>query len=441
MTPSSASIGRQIHTRSEQVWSFLRLLAEQYQERGCRQQAAALTYMTLFAIVPMLTVVFTMFSMFPAFEGLEQQLQQFLFKHLLPGSGQEIESYLTEFTQQARQLTLWGIGILVVTAYLMMINIEQAFNNIWGVKKSRRGVSNFLLYWAVLSLGPMLLGMGLAMSTYLLSLRFLVDEYDAIGIAALLFNYLPWVLTALTFTLLFVAVPNCKVPLKHALAGGVLTALVWELFKDLFAVIVAQSSYRAVYGAFAIFPVFLLWVYLLWMIVLGGALFVRALSTFQSHRQQQLYPDLVAVLLAISVLAKHQEEGSGTKEQEILRLGVEVDQWHRLQELLMSKQLLVRTELGDYMLSRDLSSVSLQQVAQWVGATDCHLDQAEKVVEAPWLQVLLKKLSAVNEFRQYTFALSLKELFQSIDAVEPNHQRPDAPKTDVAAASKLSSHG
>ncbi len=192
-----------------EIWRFITHLANEFRESGCQQRAAALTYMTLFAIVPMLMVIYSAFSVIPAFQGYGAQLQDLLFSHLMPDSGSEIQSYLTDFSSQARSLTGWGVGMLVVTAYLMLTNIEKTFNGIWGVTEARKGLSNFLLYWAVLSLGPLLLGLGLAMSTYLLSLTLFVDEYDSLGIVPFLLKFVPWILTTAAFTLLFAAVPNC----------------------------------------------------------------------------------------------------------------------------------------------------------------------------------------------------------------------------------------
>ena len=177
----------------QEVGHFLRLLVQEYVAKGCRQQAAALTYMTLFALVPLLTVAFTMFSLFPAFEGMSDSVRAFLFMHLLPDTGLEIQQYLTDFTQQARSLTMAGVPMLLITAFLMIKNIEIAFNDIWSVKTPRKGLISFLIYWAILSLGPLLLGVGLAMSTYLLSLELFMDEHDSLGILPVLFGFSPGV--------------------------------------------------------------------------------------------------------------------------------------------------------------------------------------------------------------------------------------------------------
>ena len=183
------------------LWGFFCLMVRQYQAKECQKSAASLTYVTLFATVPMMTVTFSMFSIIPAFQNLGGELQSLLFQHFLPNSEQDLGRYLTDFSAKARQLTAFGLLFLVVSAYLMLKNIEQNFNAIWGVARGRRGVANFLLYWAILSLGPLLLGIALAMSTYLTSFRLLVGTYDSLGFFEWVLQFAPWVLTWAAFTL------------------------------------------------------------------------------------------------------------------------------------------------------------------------------------------------------------------------------------------------
>ncbi|BBM02682.1 YihY family inner membrane protein [Microbulbifer sp. GL-2] len=140
-----------------------------FSEKDCQKSAAALTYMTLFGIVPLVTVSYAMLSLFPDFAGLESKFQEQVFSHFVPQSGQEVQEYINSFSAQAQRLTGVGIAMLIITAGLTLRSIEGTFNSIWDVSRGRSGVSSFLLYWAILSLGPILLGAGLAASTYLLS--------------------------------------------------------------------------------------------------------------------------------------------------------------------------------------------------------------------------------------------------------------------------------
>ena len=393
------------------VIQFIPHLFQEYLEKGCRQQAAALTYMTLFAIVPMMTVMFTMFSLFPAFEGMSERLQAILFQYLIPDSGLEIEQYLNEFTAQARSLTMAGVLMLVITAYLMIKNIERTFNDIWGVIEARKGLSNFLLYWAVLSLGPLMLGAGLAASTYLLSLRLFVGEYDSLGIIPTILSYSPWVFTTFAFTLLFAAVPNCKVPFRDALAGGVLTAICFELFKDLFGWIVAHSTFKAVYGAFAIVPLFLLWVYILWMIVLAGAVFVRTLSTFKTAAAGASYPDLIAALLALWKFHLCLRTGMGANDEQLMAIGIESEQWQRVRRALLKHHVITVTQQGDYVLSRDLSTFTLRNLADMVGVESQMPGVSDYLQTFGWFQNVASRLLSIDQHVEVEFDVPVSELF------------------------------
>ena len=267
------------------AWLYLRLVVRRFIQDGCQHSAAALTYMTLFAVVPVMTIMYSMFSLVPAFQGLGDQVQDLIFTNFIPSAGEEVQSYIDQFSSQARRLSFVGVAVLVVTCYLMLANIEKVFNRIWATSGRRRGVGSFLLYWAILSLGPVLMGATLAMNTYVLSLRLFVEDGLAQGAFNLVLSYVPLLLTATAFTLLYMTVPNCKVKFLNALTGGVVATLAFELAKRLFGLAIANSSYSSIYGAFAALPIFLVWVYLSWMIILAGAEFVRATENFSSHLQ------------------------------------------------------------------------------------------------------------------------------------------------------------
>ena len=399
----------------DSFWRFMPYLAREFMAKGCQKQAAALTFMTLFATVPMLTVVYSMFSLVPAFQGLGDQLQALLFQHFLPDSSSEITSYLSEFSSQARSLTLVGVVVLVATAYLMLKNIEKTFNDIWGVKEARKGLSNFLLYWAVLSLGPLLLGIGLAMSTYLLSMRLFVDEIDTLGIMPALLTFVPWLLTTAAFTLLFAAVPNCKVPVKQALIGGLITAVLFELFKDLFGRIMANSSYQDIYGAFAFFPLFLLWLNILWMIVLGGAVLVRSLATYGLVSQGKTYPDLIASLMALWKFNECRKTGVTVNDDQLLKVGIETEQWQRVRDSLRKHRVITSTQQGDYVLCRDLNVITLRELADMMNVRSHMPGVSDYLQRFDWFPEVAARFLSIDQHIEKEFDVSLGSLFISIE--------------------------
>lgn len=394
---------------------FLTYLAFRFNRDGCRQSAAALTYMSLFAIVPMLTLMYSMFSLIPAFQDAGSQVEAWLFSKVLPSSGQEITSYLTEFSSQARKLSSVGAVILMVTSYLMLANIEKTFNHIWGTDGGRRGLSGFLLYWAILSLGPLLLAAGVVMKTYLLSFRLIFDEVDTLGITQYLFAYLPWLLTWMALTLLFIAVPNCKVRGRHAFIGGLVTTILFESAKALFSSLVAHSSYTSVYGAFAVIPLFLIWIYLLWVLILIGAELVRSLETFRLDGRGKKLPDLLATMLVLWHCWQCQQQGNTLSDQYIVKVGLDAEHWKRLRNLLLQQHVLEKTATGQYVLIRDLSSITLADVSSWLGENILSSAQygTEKILsDHPWYEKYDMLVGQTRSSLDTNFSVTIESLFK-----------------------------
>lgn len=396
---------------------FLRHVVYHYRDKQCQKSAAALTYMSLFALVPMMTVIFSMFSVIPAFQGLADQLQSLVFSNFVPDTGQEVQKYLTAFTSQARNLTSVGVIMLGVTAYLMLKNIESNFNSIWGVQEARKGLANFLLYWAVLSLGPLLLGVGLAVTTYLLSLKFFVTEYDSLGILPTLLNFLPVLLTSAAFTLLFAAVPNCKVKIKHAAIGGIATALMFELIKKLFSVVVGMTSLEVIYGAFAVVPLFLVWIYVMWMLVLGGAVLVRVLSTYGRGPDGQRYPDLVAALLVLNGFYQRWQQGERLQDLHAAQAGVDGQQWSKVREALITHKVIAPTNTGDYVLSRDLARIRLRAVADMIGMENQLPGESRYLQSLPWFPSVAARMLAIDQKIELEYDVSLLEVFNTVPQI------------------------
>lgn len=394
---------------------FLCLMVRQYQAKSCQKSAASLTYMTLFATVPMMTVTYSMFSIIPAFQNLGDQLQSLLFDHVLPNSEQDLGKYLQDFSSQARQLTAFGLAFLLVSAYLMLKNIEQNFNSIWGVARGRRGVANFLLYWAILSLGPLLLGVALAMSTYLASFRLLVGTYDSLGVVETVLQLAPWLLTWAAFTLLFVAVPNCKVPVRHALVGGFFTTLGFQGLKAAFGWIVSHSSFTLVYGAFAAVPLFLLWVNLIWTVILGGAVFVHTINAHQIGLRDRNYPDLLASLVILWRCYQASREGSAVPERALLRQGLSAEKWLRISEALVKHHVLTTNYQGDYLLCHDLKNLRLVDLAEILDVPRQLPREHESLADLPWGREALEQLGAVDRFTQEHLGRSVESLFCTSD--------------------------
>lgn len=394
--------------RLDDVVEFWHFLFQRFLADRAMHSAAALTYTTLFAVVPMMTVTFAMLSAIPVFQGMGEQIQAFIFHNFVPSSGETVQEYLQAFSTQARQLTWAGVVLLAVTAFMMLVTIEKAFNAIWRVRQPRRGVSSFLLYWAILSLGPLLLGVGFAVSTYIASLSLLSGPDALIGAKTLL-SFAPLLSSVAAFTLIYATVPNARVPVHHALLGGFFTAVLFEIAKALFAQYVRLfPGYQLIYGAFATVPLFLLWVYLSWLIVLFGAELVCNLSSSRHWRRRAL-PRLLVLLGVLGVFHERQRQGLAVRHADVQRQGwlLPEDEWEEILDFLEREQLACRASGGGWVLCRDLEHYSLNQL---LGHSPWPLplpQQLPEQLDEVWYPALREALHKLHEEQAALFGDSL----------------------------------
>jgi membrane protein len=375
--------------------------------------AAALTFVSLFALVPLLTVTLSIASALPAAGDLEGKLDEFLLQFLLPDSSTQVVQYLSTFIGQARSLTAFGVAILLVTAILMLRNVEKALNDIWRNRANRKPLQSFLLYWAVLSLGPAAIGLGLGVRAYLFAATNDWGGLQLFAIGSALISLLPFLISAVGLTCLYAVVPNCQVPLRHALIGGVFAASTFTIARMLFTAVMAKSSYTLVYGAFAAVPLFLMWIYVTWIIVLIGAVLAHSLSAFQTDEQAKT-PTLMKALDILYLFWRAQSEGRGIAEleiigaNEVLRGGIDADSWRSIRDALIDAQFLKRLDRGNYLLSRDLHHVSLSELADLI-RSEPPFKQGQQTL--PWQEVVCQLLNTNREQEEALLNLSLATLF------------------------------
>ncbi|WP_434106788.1 YihY family inner membrane protein [Paraburkholderia caffeinilytica] len=289
--------------------------AKRSSEDRIPQVAGSLTFTTMLALVPLATVAFALFTAFPIFSSFQMSLQIFLADHLMPAQlNSQIFDYLNQFASKAKGLTTIGMIFLFVTAVMTMMTVESAFNVIWRVRKARPIAQRILVYWAIITLGPILIGVSLSISSYLFTRSVAVTAVQHIPSVvdwALTGAALP--LTALAFTMLYVFLPNCRVEWRDAVIGGITAAIAFELAKRGFGYYVRRiPTYTAVYGAFAAVPLFLLWMYLCWFIALAGAMIASALPAIrigQFHRPTFEGSDLFDSLELLARLSEARDAG------------------------------------------------------------------------------------------------------------------------------------
>jgi len=250
-------------------------LARRFREDHLALTASSLTFTSVISLVPLVTVALALFTAFPMFSTLQDALQRYFVETLVPDAiARPVLGGITQFASRASRLGIVGLVALLVTAVALMLTIDRALNAIWRVRKPRPIAQRVLVYWSALTLGPLLLGVSLAATSYAISAsRGLVGGMPA-GFGVVI-GGLEFVLVAAAVAALFHYVPNTYVRWPHAFSGGVFVALGFAGAKRLLALYFSSvPAYSMIYGAFAAVPIFLIWIYLSWIVVLLGAVIV-----------------------------------------------------------------------------------------------------------------------------------------------------------------------
>ena len=290
-------------------------------EKKLTQVASSLTFTTVLAIVPMLAVVLALFTAFPLFAEFRLALEEFLVNSLLPPTVSDtVMLYLNQFAAQASKLTAVGTLFLLVASIMLISTIDAALNDIWQVEQQRPLPQRILVYWAIVTLGPVLAGASLWFTSYLTQ-QALFNVGHLTSAMRFWLSFIPMFITAIAFTGLFICVPNRRVFWRDALAGGIGTAVVLELMKSGFAYYITKfPSYTIIYGAFATLPIFLLWIYLSWLAILLGATVAATLPSIRLRHwalQRQPGAPLIDALRIIRLLRDRQmgeQPGSTTRD-------------------------------------------------------------------------------------------------------------------------------
>ncbi|WP_324020676.1 virulence factor BrkB family protein [Pantoea sp. JZ29] len=273
--------------RFHAFWLWLKLLWKRIDNDAMTTQAGNLAFVSLLALVPLIAVVFALFAAFPVFSDISVQLKNFIFANFMPAAGNTLQRYLEQFVANVHRMTAVGAVGLIVTALLLMHSVDSALNAIWRSHKKRPLVYSFAVYWMILTLGPLLAGASLAISSYLLSLKWI----NVTGVTSLVdqtLRFFPLLLSWLSFWLLYSIVPTQRVPSRDALTGALVAGLLFELGKKGFALYVTMfPTYQLIYGVLAVIPILFLWVYWTWCIVLLGAEITVTLDDYRQFKRQE----------------------------------------------------------------------------------------------------------------------------------------------------------
>ncbi|HSM20919.1 MAG TPA: YihY family inner membrane protein [Rubrivivax sp.] len=263
-------------------YETLQTLRRRFRDDRLGLTAGSLTFTTLIALVPLVTVMLAVFTAFPMFSNIQGDLERYFMRSLVPDNiARPVLAALTEFAGKARGMGTLGLVLLVGTALALMLTIDRTLNAIWRVRQPRPLAQRVLVYWAALTLGPLALGLSLSLTSYALSAPS-ADSAAMPGNLSLALNALQFFVLAASMAALFHYVPNVSVRWRHAWAGGLFVALATEAAqRGLVWYVGSVPSFSAVYGAFATAPILLLWIYLVWVSVLLGAVIAAYAPSLQ----------------------------------------------------------------------------------------------------------------------------------------------------------------
>ena len=346
---------------------FLVATARHFIENRSLQTAGSLTFTTLLAMVPLLTVALALSTAFPVFDDAIGAFQGYVVEHFLPDASgvNMIADQVSAFTQKAGSLTAIGLAFLAITAVMLMLTIDEVLNRVFRVQRRRPLAQRLLMYWSVLTLGPILIGASISMTSFLVGASLGVFALGELTAAAL--RLLPFLFTWAAFTWLYIVVPYRRIEPVHALAGGLVASVIFELAKRGFGLYVARfPTYSMIYGAFATLPVFLLWLYLSWLVVLLGATITAMLPGYraaQGERQRSPGQDLHDAVAVLTALTRAQRDGEVLGIGRLAaQLGLLPYRCERVLERAAARGWTARTEKDGWLLARDAETIKLADV-------------------------------------------------------------------------------
>lgn len=349
----------------ERSLAFARFLWKRFFDDKCLDTAGALSYTTLFAAVPMITAVFGVIAALPVFGDWRDAISNFLFHNFVPATGKAVQHYLLQFASNASKLTSIGIVVLLFTALMLMFSIEEQFNRIWRVAGRRALWARFLVYWATLTLGPIALVAALGLSSYLSGLPVINHAADLWKFKWILLSLLPFVVTFAALFGLYYVVPNRHVYWHHAAIGALVASILFGIARVAFTAYVATvASYREIYGTLAVVPLFLIWVYLSWVIVLLGASLAASIAAFEYRPHLRSLPpgaEFLGLMHVIKHFAAAQRAGRGLDEDSLRKCAsfFSDDLLRRYLDDLQQAGMIRRTEDEEWVLICNLETVSL----------------------------------------------------------------------------------
>ncbi len=346
-------------------------------------KASALAYTTLLSLVPMVAVSFAVFTAFKTFESFKDKIQQAIFSNLIPTHAEVVWKYISQFSENIGTLSVVGLATLVVTATSALRTLENCMNDIWKVRKNRTFISRIVIYWSVITLTPILIAVSFYMSSSIKSLPVLSGILKTPFVSRIFDTILPFFFSWIGFFLIYELMPYTRVELKSAMIGGAVGSVLWEASKHGFSYYVSSmASYSKVYGSLSVLPVFLMWLYITWLIILFGgevSYFIQNplkhfISSGRMETEKKMREEAargytgLKVMLEIARAFKNGEVGVNIKKLEKATKGVEEEIRWAINRF-KAKGLVSETEDGRYIPAKPLEDVKFDDVLQGAGMT------------------------------------------------------------------------
>lgn len=424
---------RRLPRRVRDVFGFFGHASLRFYNDNCFQTAASLTYTSLLALVPMMTIGFAIFSAFPAFGALQTRIQQAVFKNLVPEIGDAILEYMNRFMANAGQMPIFGIVGLAISAVLLIWTIEGSFATVWRVREPRSYVTRILSFWAIVSLTPLFAGASLSLSSTLwVALEFAHLE----GVVNPLAGFgaiLPFLLQLAGCTLLYLIIPNRDVFWLDALAGGAVGSILLEGSKAVFAWYMREyPAYQTIYGALATVPIFLFWLYIAWSTVLFGAVVAASLPEWRAGKITRGGPEglLPAQRLGLALAVLHElmdasRLGVGLRRRTLVaRVPVGTVLIDGILEQLRDAHWIAHTTRDAWVVTRDLGEATLFDLMKALGIGLRGSVRGLGGLELPWQERTAQLLETAEARQEELLTVPIKQLLSDLPEIGQPGSRP-----------------
>lgn len=350
--------------------AFIGYVFQRFLRDNCKERAASLTFTGLLALVPLVAISFAIFAAFPAFQNMKGELQSLIFRNFVPEIGSVVFKQIEDFTSKTGELTAVGVVFLAVTSIMLLSSVNGTFNAIWQARETRPLAARLLVYWAVLTLTPILFGASLSLSSYLFTVAQATGVEEFAGSLSRLTYFLPLVLQIAGFSILFLVMPNYPVRRLDALAGGLAAGLLFELLKKAFGLYIKSfPAYETLYGALSTIPILLIWIYLAWILVLLGAEMTAAMPEWRAgirNAQVRMVPAarlLAAALALLHALHVANLRGGGLANRRMARAAPAAPEAIGIvRAKLQEKNYIAQGEKQEWVLCRDLEVTTLHDL-------------------------------------------------------------------------------